>query len=106
MRAQDRGDVENVFSRYMHYHNAFEDQRIIDELWVHRGTEGVRSQYNDDGVYTGRLGRAFEVTLLGVGLESRRDRGLDVVAVRMVVPGAAGGGSVARGRLLCTSHGA
>jgi hypothetical protein len=53
MRAQDRGDVENVFSRYMHYHNAFEDQRIIDELWVRRGTEGVRSQYNDDGVYTG-----------------------------------------------------
>jgi hypothetical protein len=51
-RAQDRGDVENVFSRYMHYHNAFEDQRIIDELWVRRGTEGVRSQYNDDGVYT------------------------------------------------------
>jgi hypothetical protein len=32
MRAQDRGDVENVFSRYMHYHNAFEDQRIIHEL--------------------------------------------------------------------------
>ena len=51
-RAQDRGDVENVFSRYMHYHNAFEDERIIDELWVRRGTEGVRSQYNDDGVYT------------------------------------------------------
>ena len=51
-RAQDRGDVENVFSRYMHYHNAFEDERIIDELWVRRGTEEVRSQYNDDGVYT------------------------------------------------------
>ena len=51
-RAQSRGDVENVFSRYMHYHNAFEDQRIVDELWVRRGTEGVRSQYNDDGVYT------------------------------------------------------
>jgi hypothetical protein len=50
-RAQDRGDVENVFSRYMHYHNAFEDERIVDELWV-RGTEGVRSQYNNDGVYT------------------------------------------------------
>ena len=27
--SQDRGDVENVFSRYMHYHNAFEDERII-----------------------------------------------------------------------------
>ena len=37
-----RGDVENVFSRYMHYHNAFEDERIVDELWVRRGTEGVR----------------------------------------------------------------
>ena len=44
--------MENVFNRYMHYHNAFEDERIIDELWVRRGTEGVRSQYNDDGVYT------------------------------------------------------
>jgi hypothetical protein len=51
-RAQDRGDVENVFSRYMHYHNAFEDERIIDELWVAKGTEGVRAQYNDTGIYT------------------------------------------------------
>jgi hypothetical protein len=51
-RAQDRGDVENVFSRYMYYHNAFEDDRIVDELWVRRGTDGVRSQYNNDGVYT------------------------------------------------------
>jgi SnoaL-like domain len=52
VRAQDRGDVENVFSKYMYYHNAFEDDRIVDELWVRRGTEGVRSQYNHDGVYT------------------------------------------------------
>ena len=44
--------MENVFSRYMHYHNAFEDERIIDELWVAKGTEGVRAQYNDTGVYT------------------------------------------------------
>src|SRR3954468_24759863 len=51
-RAQDRGDVENVFSRYMHYHNAFEDERIVDELWVRTGTHGVRAQYNDTGVYT------------------------------------------------------
>ena len=57
-RAQDRGAVENVFSRYMHYHNAFEDERIIDELWVRRGTEGVRSQYNDDG-------RAFSGEMFG-----------------------------------------
>src|SRR3954465_11189267 len=51
-RAQDRGDVENVFSRYMHYHNAFEDEWIIDELWVREGTPGVRAQYNDAAVYT------------------------------------------------------
>ncbi len=51
-RAQARGDVENVFSRYMHYQNAFEDERIIEQLWVRRGTDGVRSQYNNDGVYT------------------------------------------------------
>ena len=51
-RARARGDVENVFSRYMHYHNAFEDERIVEELWVRRGTPGVRSQYNDSGVYT------------------------------------------------------
>ena len=46
-RAQDRGDVENVFNRYMHYHNAFEDERIIDELWVAPGHGGgARSQYS------------------------------------------------------------
>ena len=33
-RADDRGAVENVFNRYMHYHNAYEDERIIEELWV------------------------------------------------------------------------
>ncbi len=51
-RALGRGAIENVFSRYMHYHNAFEDDRIVDELWVKPGTEGVRSQYNNEGVYT------------------------------------------------------
>jgi hypothetical protein len=51
-RANDRGAVENVFSRYMHYHNAYEDDRIVDELWVRQGTPGVRSQYNNEGVYT------------------------------------------------------
>lgn len=51
-RANDRGAVENVFSRYMHLHNAYEDERIIDELWVKKGTPGVRSQYNNTGVYT------------------------------------------------------
>jgi hypothetical protein len=51
-RAQDRDAVENVFSRYMRYHNAYEDERIIDELWVRRGRPGALSQYNDSGVYT------------------------------------------------------
>lgn len=51
-RALGRGEIENVFSRYMHYHNAYEDERIIEELWVAPGTPGVRSQYNNDGVYT------------------------------------------------------
>lgn len=51
-RAGDRGAVENVFSRYMHYHNAYEDQRIIDELWVKPGTAGIRARYNNVGVYT------------------------------------------------------
>jgi hypothetical protein len=51
-RALDRGAVENVLSRYMHYHNAYEDQRIIDELWVAPGTPGIRARYNNSGVYT------------------------------------------------------
>ena len=51
-RAADRGAVENVFNRYMHYHNAYEDQRIIDELWAKPGTPGIRSRYNNVGAYT------------------------------------------------------
>jgi hypothetical protein len=51
-RAADRGAVENVFSRYMHYHNAYEDQRIIDELWAKPGTPGIRSRYNNVGAYS------------------------------------------------------
>jgi hypothetical protein len=51
-RATDRGAVENVFSRYMHYHNAYQDQRIIDELWVKPGTAGIRARYNNVGAYT------------------------------------------------------
>lgn len=37
-KAYDRGAVENVFSRYMHLHNHFEDEQI-KFLWVtrHRG---------------------------------------------------------------------
>jgi SnoaL-like protein len=51
-RAQDRGAVENVFNRYMHYHNAYQDERIIDELWVEPGTPDIRSRYDDVGAYT------------------------------------------------------
>ena len=51
-RADDRGAVENVFNRYMHYHNAYEDERIIEELWAQPGTEGIRSRYNNVGEYT------------------------------------------------------
>ena len=51
-RGADRGAVENVFSRYMHYHNAYEDERIIDELWVKPGTPGIRARYNNVGAYT------------------------------------------------------
>lgn len=50
-RAQDRGDVENVFNRYQHLHNAFEDEQIID-LWVSRGTPGIRARYSNAGQYT------------------------------------------------------
>lgn len=28
-RANDRGEIENLFSRYMYYHNAFQDEQII-----------------------------------------------------------------------------
>ena len=37
-RANDRGDIENLFNRYMYLHNAFEDEQIIP-LWVKPGTE-------------------------------------------------------------------
>ena len=48
-RAADRGAVENVFNRYMHYHNAYQDQRIIDELWAKPGTPDMWSRYNNVG---------------------------------------------------------
>ena len=50
-RAEDRGQVENLFNRYMHLHNAFEDEQIIP-LWVKRGTPGIRAQYTNAGRYT------------------------------------------------------
>jgi SnoaL-like domain len=47
----ERGAVENVFSTYMHLHNAFRDEEIIP-LWVKQGTPGIRAQYSNVGVYT------------------------------------------------------
>jgi hypothetical protein len=51
MLAHDRGEIENLFSRYMHYHNAFRDDLII-EMWVSPGTPGIHAQYSNAGVYT------------------------------------------------------
>ncbi|WP_295121777.1 nuclear transport factor 2 family protein [uncultured Leifsonia sp.] len=50
-RAEDRGQVENLFNRYMFLHNAFEDEQIIP-LWVKEGTEGIRARYTNAGQYT------------------------------------------------------
>src|SRR3954467_4007400 len=50
-RAADRGEIENLFSRYMYLHNAFQDEGIIP-LWVGPGTPGIRAQYTNAGVYT------------------------------------------------------
>ncbi|WP_448065262.1 hypothetical protein, partial [Escherichia coli] len=45
-RAEDRGQVENLFNRYMFLHNAFEDEQIIP-MWVKEGTEGIRARYTN-----------------------------------------------------------
>lgn len=50
-RASDRGEIENLFARYMYLHNAFEDERIIP-LWVKPGTPGIRARYTNAGQYT------------------------------------------------------
>lgn len=50
-KAADRGELENLFSRYMHLHNAFEDEQIIP-LWVREGTPGIRARYTNAGRYT------------------------------------------------------
>jgi len=42
-RAEDRGAVENLFSKYMYYHNAFQDEHIIP-MWVKEGTPGIHAQ--------------------------------------------------------------
>jgi hypothetical protein len=49
--AHDRGQIENLFGRYMYLHSAFRDPEIIP-LWVKKGTPGVRAQYSNNGVYT------------------------------------------------------
>jgi hypothetical protein len=48
---RDRGEIENLFSRYMYLHNAFHDPEIIP-LWVKKGTADVHAQYSNNGVYT------------------------------------------------------
>ena len=44
--------VEWEDAGHMHYHNGYEDERIIDELWVKPGTPGIRARYNNVGAYT------------------------------------------------------
>jgi hypothetical protein len=50
-RLEDRAAVENLFSRYMYLHSAFQD-RQIPALWVKKGTPGIHAQYSNNGVYT------------------------------------------------------
>ena len=50
-RANDRGEIENLFNRYMYLHNAFQDEQIIP-LWVKPGTPGIRARYTNAGQYT------------------------------------------------------
>ncbi|MBC2665487.1 nuclear transport factor 2 family protein [Novosphingobium flavum] len=49
--SRDRGEIENLFSRYMYLHNAFHDPEIVP-LWAKKGTPGIRAQYSNNGVYT------------------------------------------------------
>lgn len=51
-RTADRGAVENLFSNYMYYHNAFQDDPYVVDMWVKKGTPGIRAQYSNLGVYT------------------------------------------------------
>ena len=50
-RVRARGEIENVFNRYQHLHNAFRDTEIIEKLWVKEGTPGVSAQYTNTGIY-------------------------------------------------------
>ncbi len=50
-KAADRGEIENLFNRYMYLHNAFQDEQIIP-LWVAPDTDGIRARYSNAGQYT------------------------------------------------------
>lgn len=49
--ARDRDQIENLFSRYMYLHNAFQDAQIIP-LWAREGTPGMAAEYSNLGRYT------------------------------------------------------
>ena len=44
--------MDNVFNRYMHYHNAYQDERIIDELWAKPGAPRCGRATTTSGIYT------------------------------------------------------
>lgn len=48
---RSRGEIENLFSRYHYYHNAFRDD-LIKDLWVKKGTSGIRAIYTNTGEYS------------------------------------------------------
>ena len=47
-RAADRGEIENLFNRYMYLHNAFQDEQIVP-LWVKPGHTGHSCQVLECG---------------------------------------------------------
>ena len=47
----DWAEISNLFSRYMHLHNAFQDAQIIP-LWAAEGTPGMAAEYSNLGRYT------------------------------------------------------
>jgi len=49
--ANDRTKINNLFSRYMYLHNAFEDAQIIP-MWAREGTPGMAAEYSNLGRFT------------------------------------------------------
>lgn len=47
----DWAQISNMFSRYMHLHNAFQDAQIIP-MWAAEGTPGMAAEYSNLGRYT------------------------------------------------------